>query len=67
MFDRLPRRDFLWQVGGGLGGIALAQLLGREGLLAGTDGSISRAARALPSSMAGCTIALGYGGSFSSL
>ncbi len=30
----LPRRDFLWQVGGGLGGIALAQLLGRNGLLA---------------------------------
>ncbi|HVU87855.1 MAG TPA: DUF1501 domain-containing protein [Pirellulales bacterium] len=30
----LPRRDFLWQLGGGLGGIALAQLLGQEGLLA---------------------------------
>ena len=28
-----PRRDFLWQSGGGLGGIALAALLGREGLL----------------------------------
>ncbi len=30
------RRDFLWRSGGGLGGIALAHLLGREGLLAGT-------------------------------
>jgi hypothetical protein len=28
------RRDFLWQSGGGLGGIALAALLGEEGLLA---------------------------------
>src|SRR5258708_6931176 len=30
------RRDFLWHSGGGLGGIALAWLLGREGALAGT-------------------------------
>ncbi|MBI3881451.1 MAG: DUF1501 domain-containing protein [Verrucomicrobia bacterium] len=28
------RREFLWQSGGGLGGIALASLLGRQGLLA---------------------------------
>jgi hypothetical protein len=28
------RRDFLWQTGGGLGGIALSYLLGKEGLLA---------------------------------
>ncbi|HET6878803.1 MAG TPA: DUF1501 domain-containing protein [Pirellulales bacterium] len=28
------RRTFLWQLGAGLGGIALAQLLGKEGLLA---------------------------------
>ncbi len=28
------RRDFLWQLGGGLGGIALASLLKSEGLLA---------------------------------
>jgi hypothetical protein len=28
------RRSFLWQSGGGLGGVALAQLLGSEGLLA---------------------------------
>src|SRR5579859_5365289 len=29
----LSRRDFLWNSGGGLGGIALAALLGQEGLL----------------------------------
>src|SRR5437879_10466416 len=32
MFDR---RAFLWQLGGGLGGVALASLLAQEGLLAG--------------------------------
>src|SRR5690349_3626939 len=31
------RRDFLWNLGGGLGGIALASMLGQEGLLA-SDG-----------------------------
>ncbi|HAM71693.1 MAG TPA: DUF1501 domain-containing protein [Verrucomicrobiales bacterium] len=31
----LSRREFLWQSGGGLGGIALASLLGGEGLLGG--------------------------------
>jgi hypothetical protein len=30
----LSRRDFLWRYGGGLGGIALAHLLGQQGLLA---------------------------------
>ena len=30
----IDRRRFLWQSGGGLGGIALAYLLGRDGLLA---------------------------------
>ncbi len=30
------RRDLLWHLGGGLGGIALAQLLGESGLLANT-------------------------------
>ncbi len=30
----MTRRDLLWQAGGGLGGIALAELLGRQGLLA---------------------------------
>jgi hypothetical protein len=32
------RRQFLWQLGGGLGGIALADLLAREGLLAAPSG-----------------------------
>jgi hypothetical protein len=36
MSQPMPRRDFLWQMGGGLGGIALADLLGRDGLIAGT-------------------------------
>src|SRR5437588_8050760 len=31
----LDRREFLWRFGGGLGGIALAHLLGAEGLLEG--------------------------------
>jgi hypothetical protein len=30
------RREFLWQWGGGLGGVALAQMLGQQGLLAQT-------------------------------
>ena len=30
----LSRRDFLWQSGGGLGGMALTTMLGREPLLA---------------------------------
>jgi hypothetical protein len=33
----LSRRDFLWRTGGGLGGIALAHLLGSQELLAGPD------------------------------
>ena len=36
----LDRRRFLWRSGGGLGGIALASLLGADGLLADTtDGT----------------------------
>jgi hypothetical protein len=35
----LARREFLWQSGGGLGGIALASLLGRDGLLAAEPAS----------------------------
>lgn len=31
---QLPRREFLWRVGGGLGGIALTQLLASHGLFA---------------------------------
>src|SRR5216110_728346 len=30
----LSRREFLWESGGGLGGISLAAMLGNEGLLA---------------------------------
>ena len=33
----LTRRELLWRLGGGLGGIALADLLARQGLLAGTS------------------------------
>ncbi len=36
--SRIDRRSFLWRTGGGLGGIALAHLLGTEGLLA-VDGT----------------------------
>ncbi len=36
-YRALPRREFLWRLGGGLGGIALAQLLGRSQLLAQTS------------------------------
>lgn len=51
MFDR---REFLWRFGGGLGGIALAHLLGRQGLLAesrpvtgvGATGGLHHRARA---------------------
>src|SRR5438094_1024088 len=35
----VDRREFLWRSGGGLGGIALAHLLGTEGLLAGEGGA----------------------------
>jgi hypothetical protein len=34
----MNRRSFLWQAGGGLGGIALAHLLGHDGYLAETKG-----------------------------
>src|SRR5437763_3509270 len=33
----LDRREFLWRAGGGLGGVALAYLLGRDGLLAASS------------------------------
>src|SRR5688572_21529582 len=32
----VSRREFLWQYGGGLGGVALAHLLARQGALADT-------------------------------
>jgi hypothetical protein len=34
--DSVTRREFLWRYGAGLGGIAMAHLLGRHGLLAGS-------------------------------
>src|SRR3954466_9921905 len=36
MNRHLPRREFLWRFGGGLGGIALTHLLARNDLLADT-------------------------------
>ncbi|HLK59984.1 MAG TPA: DUF1501 domain-containing protein, partial [Chthonomonadaceae bacterium] len=42
MNEPLDRRSFLWQAGGGLGGIALAWLLGSENALA--DGTPQRKA-----------------------
>src|SRR5437870_10501232 len=44
-FNYLPRREFLWRLGGGLGGVALAHLLGHHDLLAETKPT-SGAARA---------------------
>jgi hypothetical protein len=40
--DRMTRRRWLWQLGGGLGGVALAHMLGSEGLLADDGGGASR-------------------------
>jgi Protein of unknown function (DUF1501) len=42
MHTTLDRRQFLWHAGGGLGGIALSYLLGRDGLLAATPGGKGR-------------------------
>ena len=44
-------------MGGGLGGIALADLLGRDGLLAGDRPRRGRRAAAAPTSTAGCITA----------
>ena len=41
--QQTSRREFLWRVGGGLGGIALAHLLGGENLFADGDGNPSLA------------------------
>jgi hypothetical protein len=40
------RRRFLWQLGGGLGGVALAALLDRDGLLAAPTAKLHHPARA---------------------
>src|ERR1700728_4348084 len=42
MTEQIRRREVLWQLGGGLGGIALAAMLGDEGLLAGFERSPGR-------------------------
>lgn len=42
----ITRRQLLWQAGGGLGGVALAYLLGRDGLLAATPSAGGDAAHA---------------------
>ncbi|HZN10040.1 MAG TPA: DUF1501 domain-containing protein, partial [Blastocatellia bacterium] len=50
---RLPtRRDFLWQSGGGLGGLALAAMLGRDRALA-AGGRAAKAKRVVQFFMAG--------------
>src|SRR6476620_7581484 len=36
------RREALWKLGGGLGGIALASMLGRDGLLSAAPGVLTR-------------------------
>lgn len=36
-FSAVSRREFLWRFGGGLGGVALAQMLGQRGLLAADE------------------------------
>jgi hypothetical protein len=46
--SQTSRRDFLWRFGGGLGGIALASLLGQEGLLAGQSTALSSHASCFP-------------------
>jgi hypothetical protein len=51
-FSSLPsvsnRREFLWRFGGGLGGVAVAQLLGAESLLADASRFTLHASRGLP-------------------
>jgi hypothetical protein len=42
MFIPISRREALWKLGGGLGGVALAQMLGAEGRLAGAEAPRAR-------------------------
>jgi hypothetical protein len=59
--ELMNRRDFLWHSGGGLGGVALASMLGAEGSLRGADAaggsrpptSFGRAKRVVQFFMAG--------------
>ncbi|HEV3025742.1 MAG TPA: DUF1501 domain-containing protein [Pirellulales bacterium] len=53
MHPSLDRRRFLWQAGGGLGGVALAYLLGREGLLAAGPHHKAKARRVVQLFMSG--------------
>ena len=46
MEERLHRRKFLWTYGGGLGGIALANLLAESGLLADAPQGLHHPAKA---------------------
>lgn len=46
--EAMSRREFLWSSGGGLGGIALAGLLGQQGLLGGQTNSSSKTQPLLP-------------------
>src|SRR5271157_4510122 len=41
MTEPHSRRELLWRLGGGLGGIALSHLLGREGLLAASGSTVT--------------------------
>ena len=36
--DQLSRRDFLWKSGGGLGGVAMSQMLSRDAESSGLQG-----------------------------
>lgn len=48
-FTQSTRRTFLWRLGGGLGGIALASLLRSDGLLAGAEATDRKRPAAPPS------------------
>jgi hypothetical protein len=39
---QIPRREFLWRAGGGLGGVAMAYLLGQEQLLADAPARVAQ-------------------------
>jgi hypothetical protein len=52
---RGSRREFLWRFGGGLGGVALADLLVRAGLLAGEPQSVALGNAAIPGVYSGGT------------
>src|SRR5882762_4672760 len=49
----LSRREFLWRFGGGLGGVALAHLLGQHGLLAADETGSLTPSRSSPTGVLG--------------